>query len=68
MLKQMVKRVSAVLPNAIVVYRRARTSLLVIGGTSAVDFGVWQWSHVGGWIVGGVSLLVLEWLTEGETE
>lgn len=35
--------------------------LLVVAGLGAIVVGVYQASHVAGWIVGGVALLVLEY-------
>jgi hypothetical protein len=48
------------------VVKRLRTSALIIGGVTCVDYGVWQLSHIAGWVTIGVSLFVLEWLTEDE--
>lgn len=35
--------------------------LLVVAGLGAVTIGAWTASHVAGWIVGGASLLIIEW-------
>lgn len=34
--------------------------VLMVGGLAAVTYGVFQASHVAGWIVGGLALLVVE--------
>lgn len=45
-------------------WRRVRTGAMVISGLGCVDYGAYQANHVAGWIATGISLLVLEWLTE----
>lgn len=47
-------------------WRRVRTTSMVISGLGCVDYGVYQASHVAGWISIGVSILVMDWLSDDE--
>lgn len=48
------------------VLRVALRLLLVVAGLAAVVYGIYQATHVGGWIAGGAALLVLEWMLKRE--
>lgn len=45
---------------------KARTAVMVVAGFGAVDYGIFQWNPIAGWIAGGISLLVIEGLTENK--
>jgi hypothetical protein len=45
---------------------KIRTAVMAVAGFGAIDYGIWQWNPILGWIAGGVSLLALEALTEGK--
>jgi hypothetical protein len=45
---------------------KARTAVMAVAGFGAIDYGIFQWQPILGWIAGGVSLLILEGLTEGK--
>jgi ABC-type nitrate/sulfonate/bicarbonate transport system substrate-binding protein len=41
----------------------ARRALLTLGGFGLIDYAAWEVAHPLGYLAGGVSLLVLDWLT-----
>lgn len=43
---------------------RARTAALTISGLGSISYGAYEAHPVAGFITGGVSLLILEWLSE----
>jgi hypothetical protein len=45
---------------------KARTAVMAVAGLGAIDYGIYQWQPILGWIAGGLSLLVLEYLTESK--
>lgn len=34
-------------------------TVLDVGGLGAITYGAWSWQHAAGWVVGGLSALVL---------
>lgn len=42
-----------------------REHCVTVAAFGAVDYGAFQASHVAGWIVGGVLLLVADWKIQG---
>ena len=40
--------------------RRFRTALLQVTGLGFIDYAVWGWHHLAGYVAVGVSLLILE--------
>lgn len=42
---------------------RMRTAVMQTGGFAAIDYGLFGWSHLAGYIAVGISLLVLEALS-----
>lgn len=51
-----------------VLLQAIRTPVLTLTAFGAVDYGVWQLSHAAGWVAAGISLLALEWLSEGDED
>jgi hypothetical protein len=45
---------------------RLRSTVLQVGGLAAIEYGLFGWSHLAGWIGLGVTLFLLEWLGGGE--
>lgn len=43
---------------------RVRTAVMAVAGFGAIDYGIFQWNPIFGWISGGLSLLILEFLSE----
>lgn len=43
---------------------KARTAVMAVAGFGLIDYGIWQWQPILGYIAGGGSLLILEALTE----
>lgn len=47
-------------------WQRARSAVMQTGACAAIDYGLFQWDGIAGWVGVGVSLFVLEALSGGE--
>jgi len=45
-----------------------RTLALTLAGFALIDYAAWQWHHIVGYLVAGLSLLALEALTGSDTQ
>ena len=45
---------------------KLRTAVMAVAGFGAIDYGIFQWSSIAGWIAGGAFVLILEALAEGK--
>lgn len=66
MLRRALRAVTTVSTPAQRVWNRVRTGVLTLGGFGALDVAAFRWSHTLGYVAVGLSLLVIETLSEAE--